>query len=113
IEKRIVMPARQNTVFVTYRLLEGEPITLELRPGLHFRSHDAAVSLPLHDAYSISTVDGHYVINATDERPPLRLRLAGRNPRFVANAERIPELLYRVEAHRRYHAHRGLWNAGA
>ena len=112
VEKRIILPARQNTVFLSYRLLEGEAITLELRPGLHFRSHDAAVSLPLHDAYSISTVDGHYVINATDERPPLRLRLAGRNPRFVANAERIPELLYRVEAHRGYDATGGLWTPG-
>ena len=112
IEKRIVLPARQNSVFLSYRLLAGEPVTLELRPGLHFRSHDAAVSLPLHDAYSISTVDGHYVINATDERPPLRLRLSGRNPRFAANAERIPELLYRVEARRGYDATGGLWTPG-
>jgi predicted glycogen debranching enzyme len=112
IEKRIILPARQNTVFLTYRLLEGEAVTLELRPGLHFRSHDAAVNLPLHDAYSISTVNGHYVINATDERPPLRLRLAGRNPRFVANAERIPELLYRLEAHRGYDSTGGLWTPG-
>ena len=113
VEKRIILPARQNTVFLSYRLLEGDPITLELRPGVHFRSHDAAVSLPLNDAYSISTVDGHYVVNATDERPPLRLRLAGRNPRFVANAERIPELLYRVEAHRGYDSTGGLWTPGA
>lgn len=113
VEKRIILPARQNTVFLSYRLLEGDPITLELRPGVHFRSHDAAVSLPLHDAYSISTVDGHYLINATDERPPLRLRLAGRNPRFVANAERIPELLYRVEARRGYDSTGGLWTPGA
>ncbi len=112
IEKRIILSARQNTVFLMYRLLEGGAVTLELRPGVHFRSHDAAVSLPLHDAYSISTVDGHYVINATDERPPLRLRLVGRNPRFGANAERIPELLYRVEAHRGYDASGSLWTPG-
>ncbi len=113
LEKRVVLPARQNTVYLSYRLLEGDAVQLELRPGVHFRSHDAPVNLPLHDSYAISAVDGHYVIHASDERPDLRLRLAGRNPGFTANPERLPELLYRVEAHRGYDSTGGLWAPGA
>ena len=112
IEKRVILPARQNTVFLRYRLLEGPAVRLELRPGLHFRSHDAAVSLPLQDAYSISAVDGHYLVNATDERPSLRLRFAAGNPGFTASPARVPELLYRVEASRGYDATGGLWTPG-
>src|SRR5690606_22384106 len=38
LEKRVVMPHRQNTVYVSYRVLKGEvPIRLELRPSMHFR----------------------------------------------------------------------------
>jgi predicted glycogen debranching enzyme len=113
IERRVVLAARQNTVYLSYRLLEGDPVQLELRPGVHFRSHDAPVNLPLHDTYAISATDGHYVIHATDERPDLRLRLAGRNPGFTANPERLPELLYRVEARRGYDSTGGLWAPGA
>ena len=38
IEKRVLMPHGQNTVHVTYRLLEGDgPVRLTLRPSVQFR----------------------------------------------------------------------------
>src|SRR5690349_24869992 len=41
IERRIVLPHGQNTVFLRYRLLEGSaPVRLELRPAVHFRGHE-------------------------------------------------------------------------
>lgn len=42
VEKRIVVPNVQNTVFVTYRLLlQGpESLLLELRPSMGFRGHE-------------------------------------------------------------------------
>src|SRR5678815_963099 len=46
-EKRIVMPYRQNTVHVNYRILSGEgTATLELRPAIYFRPHEARVDEP-------------------------------------------------------------------
>src|SRR5262245_21129619 len=48
LEKQIVLPHGQNTVFVIYRLLSGKsPLRLKLLPSVHFRSHDASVSAPL------------------------------------------------------------------
>jgi predicted glycogen debranching enzyme len=38
VEKRVMMPHRQNTVYVTYRLLEGpDSVRLELVPAIHRR----------------------------------------------------------------------------
>ena len=70
VEKRIVLPARQNTVYLSYRLLAGDGI------------------------------------------PPLLLHLGGPNASFTAAAERVPELLYRVEARRGYESKGGLWAPG-
>src|SRR5260370_6253244 len=44
-EKRILLPHRQNTVHVNYRLIEGVgPVRLKLRPSVHFRPDDSPVS---------------------------------------------------------------------
>ena len=44
IEKRVLMPHGQNTVHVTYRLLEGAgPVRLSLRPSMQFRGYEAPV----------------------------------------------------------------------
>src|SRR5207237_7352277 len=42
IEKRVVMPHKQNTVYIRYCLTSGDgPVRLELHPALHFRSYEA------------------------------------------------------------------------
>ena len=47
LEKRLVLPHLQNTVYVTYRLLSGPGrLRLILRPAVHFRAHDAPVDVP-------------------------------------------------------------------
>ena len=112
VEKRIVLPARQNTVYLSYRLLTGDGVRLELRPAVHFRSHDGSVGMPLQSSYTITAVDDHYVIAAGDGIPPLLLHLGGPNASFTAAAERVPELLYRVEARRGYESKGGLWAPG-
>ena len=50
---------RQNTVFLCYRLLEGDgPVPLKLRPQVHFRAHEDPVNKPLADAYSLTVING-------------------------------------------------------
>ena len=46
ISKRIVMPHRQNTTVIQYRLESGPPVSLRLSPAVHFRGYEAAVSDP-------------------------------------------------------------------
>jgi hypothetical protein len=81
IEKRILLPYRQNTVHISYHMISGEePIRLEIRPSVNFRSHDAPVSKPPSSPYSLSITDNHYEIAEPDNPclPPLRMLSAGR-----------------------------------
>ncbi len=113
IEKRVVMTHRQNTVHVAYRLLEGPgPCRLALRPGLHFRPHDAPVSGSLH-RYRFAAEEGRYEVVAMDtDLPPLRMYVDGAHARFLLERERVPELVYRVERSRGYDAQGDLWSPG-
>src|SRR5689334_22711202 len=44
LERRILMPHRQNTVHVSYRMLEGpDTASLRLRPAVHFRGYEDPV----------------------------------------------------------------------
>ncbi len=113
VEKRVVMTHRQNTVHVAYRLLEGPgPCRLALRPGLHFRPHDAPVSGSLH-RYRFAAEDGRYEVVAADtDLPPLRMYVDGAHSRFLLERERVPEVVYRVERSRGYDAQGDLWSPG-
>ena len=45
IEKRLVLPHGQNTVYVNYRIVSGDSrVRLMLRPSMHFRPHEDPVS---------------------------------------------------------------------
>jgi len=113
VEKRILLTYRQNTVHVAYRLLAGPgPCSLELRPGVHFRRHDAPVSASL-PRYRFSAEEGHYELEAAgSDLPPLRMFLDGAPATFVLERERLAELVYRVERSRGYDAQGDLWSPG-
>src|SRR5262249_41377226 len=54
LEKRLLMPYRQNTVHITYQLLAGRgKLRLGLRPAIGFRSHDAPVSASQAARYTL------------------------------------------------------------
>jgi predicted glycogen debranching enzyme len=113
VEKRVVMPYRQNTVRVSYRLLSpSRAVTLELRPGVHFRPHEAPVGAPL-PRYRICAEDGRYEVSAVgSDLPPLRLFLGGAHARFVLEREHVAEVVYRVERSRGYDAQGDLFSPG-
>ena len=75
LEKRLLMPHRQNTVHIVYRLLAGEgKLRLGLRPAIHFRPHDAPVSRSRHAASTQLTVcEDQFEISSKADLPPLRL----------------------------------------
>jgi predicted glycogen debranching enzyme len=114
IEKRVVMPYRQNSVHVQYTLLEGEgTLRVELQPALHFRGYEDSVDLPLQDGYRLGTEDGHYVVTIPGSPlPPLRLFVHGGSCSLVVEEARLGELQYRVEEDRGYAFEGALWTPG-
>ena len=118
IEKRILMPHRQNSVHVTYRLLAGpETAMLELVPAVHFRGYEDPVNvttnLPKATAYSMSVSGGVHRLSVGRELPPLRLKVNGaEDHRFIADARTTSELLYHVEEQRGYEFRGLLWIPG-
>ncbi len=117
-EKRVCMPYRQNTVHVTYELLDGSaPTRLELYPAVHFRGYEEPVgsnqASPTTARYAISLSQGVQMITTDDRFPPLRLYFAGaQQHRFVANEQLTSEFLYPVEESRGYEFRGSLWKPG-
>lgn len=115
IEKRILMPYRQNTVYVHYQISGGQkPPRLELKPAFHFRHHEDRVDVPLAEPYKMNAVKAHYeVVSATSKLPPLRMRLYSQSSGFVVAPSKIHQVIYRQEQ-ARGNAYEGeLWSPGS
>jgi predicted glycogen debranching enzyme len=112
LEKRVVMPYRQNTVCVDYRWLSGEgQVELRIRPWLHFRSHEVLVAGHGPRAYIVAELPPGIEIRGPDV-PALRLRFQGPAGSMVFDGERTIEVFYPVESQRGYDAEDSLWSAG-
>ncbi|MEO8369137.1 MAG: amylo-alpha-1,6-glucosidase, partial [Candidatus Solibacter sp.] len=113
LEKRIFMVYRQNTVHVKYRLISGPgPIRLALRPGVHFRSHDAPVNTPLAKKYVVTITGDRYEICASDTAfPALRMYCVPEVP-FTADRKEIEDILFRTEQTRGYESQGSMWSPG-
>jgi predicted glycogen debranching enzyme len=113
LEKYVLMPHRQNTVQVSYKLLAGAgPVKLELRPALYFRPHEARVDEPLVQPYTLMIVGDRYEISGRQDYPPLRLRLLGEDAALTLKRGFVRDLHYRIEARRGYDAQGVLWSPG-
>src|SRR4030088_1538122 len=114
LEKRVILPHLQNTVHVSYRILQGKTRPrLELRPAFHFRHHETPVNEGTTPPYKLSSVEGRYEILANRGRlPPLRMKLYDCEAAFTIQSTNIPQIIYRMEQSRGY-AHEGnLWSPG-
>jgi predicted glycogen debranching enzyme len=112
LEKRIVLPHLQNTVFISYRLVEGpDRVRLRLRPSFHFRGHDDAVDSAPPRGYRVTAVDSRFEIQA-DATPPLRMRILGPSSGLLLDGGRYREVRYRLEKARGYASVGSLWSPG-
>ncbi len=112
-EKRVLLAHRLNTAHINYRLISGDgTVRLKLRPSVHFRSHDAAVSTQLADAYTLTAVNDLCELSAGPNLPHLRLLLHGQNRAFTIEGKRMREILYRIEESRGYDSAGELWTPG-
>ena len=113
IEKRVLLPHLQNTVHVSYRVLEGSnSLLMELQPAFHFRHHESHVS-DAAGPYSFTAIDGRYEIAmATSAFPPLRMKLCGSGAAFTTAQHDIHKVVYRNEQSRGYAYEGNLWSPG-
>src|SRR5262249_26557510 len=71
-ERHVLMPHRQNTVHVTFRLLEAAmPLRVAIRPFVTIRPHET-LSPALAAPYTLTVMDDQFEIRATPEYPALR-----------------------------------------
>ena len=113
VEKRILLPHQQNTVFVIYRLIEGpDHVRLKLMPSVQFRPHDGPVSTPLPKGFRLFSENGRHELSAGFELPTLRMKLFGQQPAFTSEPQYLTQLLYRLEESRGYDSQGDLWSPG-
>lgn len=113
IEKRVLMPYRQNTVYVIYRLLSGEgTLRLKLRPSMYFRRHEEPINLPIAKPYVLTAVEDRIEVSAGPPLPPLRMFVHGERKAFTVEGKIIRELHYRIEQSRGYESSGELWSPG-
>ncbi|UJR83935.1 amylo-alpha-1,6-glucosidase [Sandaracinus amylolyticus] len=115
LEKRIVLPHRQNTVYVVYTRVDGAgPLELQLDPWIHFRPHEGTLAGPIEGEYALRALGGRYEVEDVLDvgLPPLRLKIVGATSHFEIDERRIRNVRYLVEQSRGYDASGDLYSPG-
>ena len=114
VEKRLFMPHKQNTVYISYVLTKGTgPLRLELHPALHFRGYEAPVSLAITTRYTHTHSQSVHEFSSGDPTlPPMRVLLLEADSAFVQEERITSEFLYPVEESRGYEFRGTLWTPG-
>jgi predicted glycogen debranching enzyme len=112
LERRLFLPARQNTVAVVYRLLEGPTgLGLHLRPAIHVRPHEGSVTTD-PPVYTVSLTEDRFELASGGPYPPLRMYVSGARTSFVFEPSERRPIEYAVEAARGYDSRGVLWSRG-
>ncbi|MEO6576436.1 MAG: amylo-alpha-1,6-glucosidase [Polyangiaceae bacterium] len=113
LEKRIVLPHLQNTVFVSYRVLASSgPVQLDLRPSVNFRAHEGLVSGEMVHRYALRVEGGRSEILGESAYPSLKMRIEGKTSQLVTDGGTVRNISYRVERARGYDHEGPLWSPG-
>jgi predicted glycogen debranching enzyme len=112
VEKRVFMVHLQNTTCLTYRLVDGDAVRLQLEPAMALRAHDAPVSEPLDGPYELDAVGDRYALVPGHDVPALRLLPIGADRAFIVRASREDDVGYAMEAARGYPSRGPLWIPG-
>ncbi len=99
LEKRVVAPHGQNTVYVQYTSLSGS-MRLQLRPFITYRMHDARLAEGDADSFSMTISGGRYEIMLPEGAPTLKLCLRPGAGVFVADEVISEGVSYRVDRDR-------------
>jgi predicted glycogen debranching enzyme len=97
IEKSIVMPYRQNTTYVSYRLAPGSPsVLLGLEPAFAVRSHQGPVASGCGCA-AVERASGIEITALDGRSPPSRMALRGAVTPPLEGGPRDIEAAYAIE----------------
>jgi predicted glycogen debranching enzyme len=112
VEKRVLMPHQQNTVYVTYRLVDGHAaVRISLRPFLDVRHYESPLRAAFSGPYAIHAIGQRVDVDPGDELPRLRLLMYGDCSMLTLDGSVWPHG-YTEEQSRGY-AHEGsLWSPG-
>jgi len=113
LEKRVLMPYGQNTAHITYELIEGDLLQIELRPSIHFRPQEATVEREFAKEYTLVVKDDLFEIHGGDPYPPLRLCICGEHAIFIMDRRKYSDIHFRVEEARGYPHTGHHWSPGA
>jgi predicted glycogen debranching enzyme len=112
LEKRVLLPHLQNTVFVIYRLLDAPgPVRLRLRPSVHFRMHEAPVTGLVPGSHHV-VAKGDRIEIHNDLVPPLRMQVLAPHANLVLENGAVRQIRYLTEEARGYEYLGSLWNPG-
>jgi predicted glycogen debranching enzyme len=115
VEKRIMMPHRQNTVLITFERVSGTgKMRISFQPWIHFRPHEGALSGLIENRYALRVTAGHYEIEDTLDvgLPRLRMKVAGAKATFWIGEHNIRNVKYLIEQSRGYDASGDLYSPG-
>jgi predicted glycogen debranching enzyme len=113
LEKRLLLINGQNTVHVRYQMIEGNTrVRLGLRPLINFRSHDAYVSQPLSEDYTVNSQDNCIEVSNNTDLPPLRLIAHAENSAFTVDSHAVGDINYVYEEQRGYEHNGPMWSPG-
>jgi predicted glycogen debranching enzyme len=112
VEKRVLMPHRQNTVYVTYRLVDGNAaVRLSLRPFLNVRHYESPLRSAMSGPYAIHAVGERVEVDPGEELPRLRVLMYGDRSMLTLNGSLGPHG-YTEEQSRGYEHEGSLWSPG-
>ncbi|MGZ8394518.1 MAG: glycogen debranching enzyme N-terminal domain-containing protein, partial [Nitrospira sp.] len=100
LEKRVIMPYGHNSVYVEYRLLEGDPVRLHLRPFVTFRMLDAQLHEARRPPFPLTVLDGRYEMHLCEGAPSLKMCLRPHGGQFIADSLVSAGVSYRVDRDR-------------
>ena len=101
LEKRIIAPYGQNTIYIQYTSLSGS-MRLHLRPYLTYRMHDARLGDgdAGADSFTMMINNGRYEIMLPEGVPTLKMCVRPRGGVFVADEATSEGVSYRVDRDR-------------
>src|SRR5204862_5279959 len=112
VKKRVLMPNRQNTVHVSYSIMEAPgAVRLELRPFMHVRHYESPLTETGARAYEIITVNRRFEIVSGGDLPNLRMLFYGGQSQLTLDALHLSNR-YTEEQSRGYEHEGTLWSPG-
>ncbi|HSH45383.1 MAG TPA: glycogen debranching enzyme N-terminal domain-containing protein, partial [Longimicrobiales bacterium] len=111
VEKRLLLVHGQNTLSVSYEVLEGPGVGLRLEPVVDIRNHDAQVGEQNERRYQVDVLDHGFDVSVPDG-PTLRMRCPVGEATFRVAPHVVTQILYRVEGSRGYASIGDVWAPG-